>query len=86
MANALSASFFLAVVRLREQQFRGLYLVATLAVTVLAWVVLSALTDPFLVSRAGGSINAGLAISNARAQADAYPLRYMYELERHSGV
>ena len=86
MANALSASFFLAVVRLREQQLRWLYLVATLAVTVLAWVVLSALTDPFLVSRAGGGINAGLAISNARAQADAYPLRYMHELERHGGV
>ncbi|MEG2631693.1 MAG: hypothetical protein RSB42_12545, partial [Comamonas sp.] len=81
-----SAAFFLAVMRLREQQLRALYLVATLAVTVLAWIVLSTLTDPFLVSRAGGSINAGLTISNARAQADAFPLRYMDELERHPGV
>lgn len=86
MRTALRAAAYIARIRLADQLARIAYLVATLAIAVLAWIVLSAFAAPFLASRAGAAINAELSIANARVQSSAFPLRHVQHIAQMRGV
>lgn len=86
MRTALRAAAYIAWIRLADQPARIAYLVATLAIAVLAWIVLSAFAAPFLASRAGTAINAELSIANARVQSSAFPLRHVQHIAQMRGV
>lgn len=86
MLPALRAALHIAGIRMAEQPARMVYLVATLSIAVLAWVVLSAFAAPFLASRAGVAINAELSIANARVQSNPFPLRHVLKIAQMQGV
>jgi len=73
-------------VRFAEQPKKVLYLVVTLAVGVLAWVVVAAFSSPRLLSGVGGTANAILQIVNAQAVSSRFPLRYIPRIRQIPGV
>lgn len=86
MRLAIRSAFFIAWIRTGEQPLRVLSLTATLAIAVMAWMVLSAIAAPFLASKVGASVNANLGIANARVQTSGFPLRHVHRLEQMSDV
>lgn len=86
MLPTLRSAAHLAWMRISEQPGRMAYLVATLAVAVLAWMVLAAFAAPFLASRAGAAINAELSIANGRVQGNPFPLRHALRIAQMPGV
>jgi len=63
-----------------------LYLAVTLAAGVLAWIVLSAFSSPRLLSQSGSTLNAHLAINNARLPSAGFPVRYTSRIQQIAGV
>jgi|GEM_PF-948719 len=86
MRPSIRSMAHLAWIRTSEQPMRLLYLVATLAVATLAWIVLSAFSAPFLASRVGNAISAELTVANARIQTSTFPLRHALRMENMPGV
>jgi len=78
--------FRLVWIRLAEQSKKGLYLLTTLAVGVLAWVVVSAFASPRLLAGAGSTTGSMLQIVNAQAVAAAFPLRYIPRIRQIPGI
>lgn len=78
MMRWLRATVTLGIVGLAANRGRAAYLVVTLAVTVAAWLVLSAFTQPFLGSSNSG--DSGITIRNASPNAPL-PLRYAQRIE-----
>jgi len=78
--------FHLIWIRLAEQPKKVLYLLTTLAVGVLAWVVVSAFASPQLLSGVGGTTNSALHIVNAQAVAARFPLRYIPHIRQIPGL
>jgi len=72
-------------VRLTEQPAKMLYLVFTLTVVILAWMVLSAFTSPSLLSNSK-AIKSELMIGNGRAQNITFPVRYIPHIQQIPGV
>ncbi|MCD9008176.1 hypothetical protein LDO31_18435 [Luteimonas sp. XNQY3] len=77
---------YLMWMRIREQPGRTAYLAGTLAVSVIAWLVLSTFAAPFLVNNAGSSMNAEINVSNARVSSSPYPLKHALEIANMPGV
>jgi len=63
-----------------------LYLAVTLAAGVMAWIVLSAFSSPRLLSQSGSTLNAHLAINNARLPSAGFPVRYTSRIQQIAGV
>jgi len=63
-----------------------LYLAVTLAAGVLAWIVLSAFSSPRLLSQSGNTLNAHLAINNARLRSAGFPVRYTSRIQQIAGI
>jgi len=82
----LKPLFHLTWMRMTEQPAQMLHLAVTLAVVVLAWMVLSALAVPFLVSSVGQALDARLHVENARGNDRPFPLRYMQRIGQMPGV
>jgi len=80
------STIHLARMRLNEQSARATGLVATLAVAVVTWVVLSAVASPLLAFKVGDVIDATVAVTNARVSGSVFPLRYAQRIERMSDV
>jgi len=72
--------------RTTEQPEKTLYLVATVMLVVLSWIVLSAFTLPSLRTGAGKAVNAYLVIANGRTQTEFFPARYMPQIQQLPGV
>jgi len=76
----------LAWMRATEQPEKMLYLLATVILVVLSWIVLSAFTLPSLRSGAGKAVDAYLVIANGRTQTEFFPARYMPQIQQLPGV
>jgi len=71
--------------RLSEQPAKLLYLAATLAAVIFAWIVLSAFASPSLLPTSS-AIEARLVIGNGRAKNTVFPVRHIPRIQQISGI
>jgi len=77
--------FHLVWIRLTEQPAKMLYLAATLAALILAWIVFSAFASPSLLSNSK-AIKSELGLFNGRAQNTPFPAHYIPRIQQMPGV